>query len=492
MTQRSKSKAVNHSKATGKIVIDRGVSGKIPPNPPFSKGGMVSTIAALATPPGSGGVGIIRVSGPLALDIAKHITQLALKPRYATWTPFYANNNTELDEGIALYFKAPHSFTGEDVLELQAHGGVVVLDQLLARALELGAVMAEPGEFSKRAFLNNKIDLLQAEAVADLIQAHSSSAAQAAMRSLQGDFSKRIHALIQQLTDLRIMIEAALDFPEEEIDFLSEWPILQQLQTLQHEIQALICASTQGAVLREGIHLVIVGEPNVGKSSLMNDLAGYDAAIVTPIAGTTRDVLRETILLDGLPVRLVDTAGLRHTDDIIEQQGITRALNEVDKAEYVLLLIDATKTPLQDITHWDTIWPSMTQPCPAPEKIILVRNKVDLTGEVAGMQTCALGPVLQISAQTGEGISALIHHLKQLVLPPATEGIFMGRRRHLDALQLAQQRINQGITQLQEYHAAELLAEELRLAQESLGTITGQVTSDDLLGKIFSTFCIGK
>ena len=452
------------------------------------------TIAAQATAPGRGGVGIIRVSGPAALSVAREVLKLEPKPRYAHYSPFFDHDGQALDEGIALYFPNPASFTGEDVLELQGHGGPVVLDLLLQRILALGVRQANPGEFSERAFLNDKLDLAQAEAIADLIDSTSVQAARSAMRSLQGAFSVRVNALVEALIELRIYVEAAIDFPEEEIDFLNDGKVTTELTTIARQLSEVIDEAGQGAILRDGMTVVIAGRPNAGKSSLMNVLAGHDRAIVTEIAGTTRDVLKEHINIDGMPLHVVDTAGLRETDDRVEQIGVERAFKAIEEADRVLLMVDGSAT---DATHAHDIWPEFADRLPSLDKLTIIRNKIDLTGEQPGLSEVDGVPVLRICAcnalRNEHGVSVLREHLKACMgYEGAMEGSFSARRRHLEALRQASEHINNGHLQLERMGAGELLAEDLRQAQKALGEITGSFSSDDLLGRIFSSFCIGK
>lgn len=449
------------------------------------------TIVAQATPPGRGGVGILRVSGPKVQDVAKAVLGILPKPRYAHYLPFLASDGTTLDEGIALFFPNPHSFTGEDVLELQGHGGPVILDLLLKRILDIpGVRIARPGEFSERAFLNDKLDLAQAEAIADLIDASSEQAAKSALSSLQGVFSKKINTLVEALIHLRIFTEAAIDFPEEEIDFLSDGKIAAELEQVIQRLNEVRQEAKQGSLLREGMKVVIAGRPNAGKSSLLNALAGRDAAIVTDIAGTTRDVLREHIHIDGMPLHIIDTAGLREASDEVERIGIERAWQEIDQADRVLFMVDSTTT---NETNPEKLWPEFIERLPKNLPVTVIRNKADLTGEPLGYSEQNGYCLIQLSARTGEGITLLRDHLKQVMgFTSSTEGGFLARRRHLQALEKAAEHLNNGQYQLTTFHAGELLAEELRLAQEALSEITGEFTSDDLLGRIFSSFCIGK
>ncbi|MGP5310294.1 tRNA uridine-5-carboxymethylaminomethyl(34) synthesis GTPase MnmE [Vreelandella alkaliphila] len=447
------------------------------------------TITALATPPGRGGVGIIRVSGPACRDIAAAVLGHCPSPRYAHYGPFYAAESV-IDEGIALLFNGPHSFTGEDVLELQGHGGPIIMDMLLERCLQLGARLARPGEFSERAFLNDKLDLAQAEAIADLIDATSRSAAENAVRSLQGEFSQRISALVERLIELRVYVEAAIDFPEEEIDFLADGHVASRLDSVQQALTAVRKAAGQGALLREGMSVVIAGRPNAGKSSLLNALTEQDTAIVTDIAGTTRDVLREYIHIDGMPLHIIDTAGLRDTPDAVEKIGVARAWEEIEKADRVLLLVDASTT---DATDPMTIWPEFVARLPDQTRLTLVRNKIDTSAEQAGIDLSTTPPTIRLSAKTGVGVDNLKTHLKDIMgFSATTEGRFSARRRHLDALDRAMIALETGRAQLDGYGAGELLAEDLRDAQQALGEITGEFSADDLLGEIFGSFCIGK
>lgn len=449
------------------------------------------TIAAVATAQGRGGVGIVRVSGPQAARIAQAIAGRQLKPRHAHYGPFRDAVGDTLDEGLALYFPGPNSFTGEDVLELQGHGGPVVLDLLLRRCLELGARQARPGEFSERAFLNDKLDLAQAEAIADLIEASSEQAARNALRSLQGEFSRRVQGLTERLIQLRIYVEAAIDFPEEEIDFLADGHVLGLLDGVRENLSTVLREAGQGALLREGMTVVIAGRPNAGKSSLLNALAGREAAIVTEIAGTTRDVLREHIHIDGMPLHVVDTAGLRDTDDHVEKIGVERALKAIEEADRVLLVVDATAAESADPF---ALWPEFLDSRPDPAKVTLIRNKADLSGDAVDLQTSADGHVtLNLSARSGEGLELLREHLKACMgYEQTAESSFSARRRHLEALRQASSHLEHGRSQLTLAGAGELLAEDLRHAQQALGEITGAFSSDDLLGRIFSSFCIGK
>ncbi|WP_445356438.1 tRNA uridine-5-carboxymethylaminomethyl(34) synthesis GTPase MnmE [Microbulbifer sp. ANSA002] len=449
------------------------------------------TIAAVATAPGRGGIGVIRLSGPKALSIAQQICgDKLLKARYAHYRNFFHSEQL-IDQGLALFFPGPNSFTGEDVVELQGHGGPVILDQLLKATIELGARQARPGEFSERAFLNDKMDLTQAEAIADLIDAGSAQAARNAMRSLQGAFSDKIEDLVESLIHLRIYVEAAIDFPEEEIDFLADGKVAADIQALLAQMAGVEAQARQGAIMREGMRVAIAGRPNAGKSSLLNALAGRNTAIVTDIAGTTRDILREDIHIDGMPLQFADTAGLRDAPDKVEQIGIERAWEEIHQADRVLLVMDAEQLHSLDPAE---AWPEFTNQLQDLDKLTLVLNKIDLSDYSAGLQAHTEGvPVIAISAKTGAGLEALKEHLKQSIgFSGAAEGTFSARRRHLEALERARAFIEQGSQQLHSHGAGELLAEDLRQAQQALGEITGAMSADELLGKIFGSFCIGK
>jgi tRNA modification GTPase len=443
------------------------------------------TIAAQATPPGRGGVGIVRISGPKAAECATAILGHCPRPRYAEYLPFSDLAGEVVDEGLALYFPGPNSFTGEDVLELQGHGGPVVMDRLLAIVQQLGVRLARPGEFSERAFLNGKLDLAQAEAIADLIDAGSEQAARSALRSLRGEFSQRVHELVERLTELRIYVESAIDFPEEEIDFLADGEVQRRLDGIRATLAAVQAAAQQGSLLKEGMTVVLAGLPNAGKSSLLNALAGQESAIVTEIAGTTRDVLREQISLDGMPLHIIDTAGLRESTDAVEQEGIRRAWREIGQADRLLLLVDDGR----GVTEEER---AILERLPQGLDVTVIRNKCDLSGHSAAVAEGELGTEIRLSAKTGEGLELLRRHLEQSIgYQGGGEGSFMARRRHLDALARAEANLQNGDRLLQQ-GAGELLAEELSLAQQALGEITGEVSSDDLLGRIFSSFCIGK
>jgi tRNA modification GTPase len=441
------------------------------------------TIAAIATPSGNGGVGIIRISGGLVAQIATQLTKKALIPRTAQFTTFLETDNSVIDSGIALYFPAPASYTGEDVLELQAHGGSVVLNMLLRRVLALGARLAKPGEFTERAFLNDKLDLAQAEAVADLITSSTEQSVRSAQRSMQGVFSEQINTLITELTELRIYIEAAIDFVDEEIDFLTDGIVENRLISLVQRLEEIQQTAKQGRLLRDGMTVVLAGKPNAGKSSLLNALAGHDAAIVTDIAGTTRDVLRERIQLDGMPLHIIDTAGLHDSTNAVEQEGIRRAFEEIRKADKVLLLIDIRDTEPQALL--DSISKG--------QDITTVFNKIDLVNKQPEIQTTETSTQIYLSIKTGAGMDLLIQHLKQSVgYNETAENIFIARTRHLEALKKGYELVQNALQQLQTTQASELIAEDLRQAQQALAEITGEFSSDDLLGKIFSSFCIGK
>lgn len=450
------------------------------------------TIAAIATAPGQAGVGIVRVSGPQAKAIAAKVLGYAPKPRYAHYGTFLDQQDQIIDEGIGLFFPNPYSFTGEDVFELQGHGGTVILDLLLREVCSLGARLARPGEFSERAFLNDKLDLAQAEAIADLIESSSEQAARCAVRSMQGVFSRRIETLVEAVTHLRIYVEAAIDFPEEEIDFLADGKVATDLQALLEQLREILGEAQQGTILRDGMKVVIAGRPNAGKSSLLNALAGREAAIVTAIEGTTRDVLREHIHIDGMPLHIIDTAGLRESLDEVEQIGIARAWDEIRQADRILLMVDATTT---DKTTPHEIWPDFIDQLPPSAPVTVIRNKVDLSGEIVGVSELSTdqAPVIRLAAKSTDGVEVLRDHLKDCMgFASTTEGGFLARRRHLDALERALESLLQGQSQLEGYGAGELLAEDMRTAQDALGEITGQITPDELLGKIFGSFCIGK
>jgi tRNA modification GTPase len=442
------------------------------------------TIVAQATPSGRGGISIVRISGPCVKTIAAKLLGEVPKPRYAAYLPFLDTDKNIIDEGVAIFFAAPHSFTGEDVLELQGHGGPAVVDILIRQVLQLDARLARPGEFSERAFLNDKMDLVQAEAIADLIDASSEQAARSALRSLQGEFSRRLHALVEEIIYLRTYVEAAIDFTEEEIDFLGDGVIAAKLAAAINALENIQAEAIQGTLLRDGIIVVIAGAPNVGKSSLLNSLCGTDTAIVTPIAGTTRDVLREQINVDGMPVHIIDTAGLRASTDPVEQEGMRRAEREIAQAD-ILLQLHAADIPADDTIDFAKLISPRTA-------LVIVKNKIDLTGDAPSITNSANGTHIALSASTGSGVDLLKNHIKSCVGFQTGEGVFSARRRHLDALAQAKDFLLTGQQQLHQRHAGELLAEDLRQAQFLLSSITGEFTADDLLGRIFGSFCIGK
>jgi len=464
-----------------------------------------TTIAAQATAPGRGGVGIIRVSGPEAKHIAKAILGRVPEVRKAEYLPFKDINNQILDQGIALFFQAPNSFTGEDVIEFQGHGGPVILDMLLKAILALpNVIMAKPGEFSEQAFLNDKLDLTQAEAIADLINSSSEQAARSALHSLQGDFSTLVHDMVESIIHLRMYVEAAIDFPEEEIDFLADKKVARDLKAIIKQVESVRKQAQQGSIIREGMRVVIAGRPNAGKSSLLNALSGKESAIVTDIAGTTRDVLAEQIHIDGMPLHIIDTAGLRESDDTVEKIGIERAWQEINQADRVLLMVDSSEdhSVLEDEQEIKNYYPEFFEKLPSNIGLTLIRNKADINPAIKkehfGLveftdQQKVNHTVITLSAKTGNGLDALKEHLKSVIgYQGSTEGGFMARRRHLTALDNAYQHLIIGLEQLESYVAGEILAEELRICQQELDKITGEFTSDDLLTKIFSSFCIGK
>lgn len=438
------------------------------------------TIAAIATAPGRGGIGVVRVSGPRPEIFMQGLLGRTLRPRHAHRTRFLDARGEVLDDGIALWFPAPHSFTGEHVLEFQGHGGPVVLQAVLERCLELGARPAGPGEFSRRAFLNGKVDLAQAEAIADLIDAGSRQAARSALRALEGEFSRRVHALRDALIQLRMLVEATLDFPEEDIDFLEQADAWGRLETVSQQLKSVLASTRQGVLLRDGLNVVLVGQPNVGKSSLLNQLAGFEAAIVTEVAGTTRDTLREAIQIEGVPLHIIDTAGLRETADPVERLGIQRTWGAVDKADMALLLIDAQ----HGVGASEEAILARLPPIP----VLTVHNKIDQTGESARLGED--GREIWLSAKLGLGLDLLRRRLLELAgWQQSGEGVYTARARHLEALNRAQDHLQSA---REAGRQLEFFAEELRLAQEALGEITGEFTADDLLGVIFSQFCIGK
>jgi tRNA modification GTPase len=445
------------------------------------------TIVAAATPPGRGGVGVVRVSGPKTPEIAATLVGELPAPRHATLTPFRDGAGVPIDVGIALFFPGPLSYTGEHVLELQGHGGPVIVEALVSRCLELGARRARPGEFTERAFLNDKIDLAQAEAVADLIDAGSLEAARAAMRSLQGDFSNMVQGLTDALIDLRAFVEAAIDFPEEEVDFLGDAALAERLTTVRGHFDAVATAAGQGRLLRDGMTVVLAGRPNSGKSSLLNRLAGYDAAIVTAMPGTTRDVLRERIDIDGLPLHVLDTAGLRDSDDAVEREGVRRAGLEMARADRVLFVIDSSNDPL------GRAFEEERGRLPADVPVTLVFNKIDIAAGLPVDDTLSGPQRIHVSAATGVGLNLLRSHLKDSVsFQTAGNGSISARRRHLEALARARDCVESAARQLEQHRAGELVAEDLRSGQQALEEITGIFTADDLLGRIFGSFCIGK
>ena len=443
------------------------------------------TIVAIASPLGRGAVGVIRISGSDVPRVAVALLGTLPEPRVARLRCFHDADGTALDEGLALYFPAPASFTGEHVLELQGHGGAFILDRVLRRVLGMGVRMARPGEFSERAFLNGKMDLAQAEAVADLIDAGTTAAARAAVRSMQGEFSTRIRELQSQLTELRVYVEAAIDFPDEEIDFLEGAALQDRLSRVFAGFESITAAARQGALLREGLNVVIAGSPNAGKSTLLNRLVGDEVAIVTNLPGTTRDVLRQQVHFDGLPVNLIDTAGLRAAADVVEEEGIRRAKFEMQRADRTLYVLDATlgsAVSASDLAH-----------LPPAVPVVFVMNKIDLLGIAPRMDSHAGFARIFLSAQTGAGIELLRDHLKLSAgYRDADSGALSARRRHLDALRRARELAESAAATLRDTHAAELFAEDLRLAQRNLSEITGDFTSEDLLGEIFGSFCIGK
>lgn len=459
------------------------------------------TICAIVTAPGRGGVGIVRLSGPLSRSIAAQLIPLELQARHAHFCDFLDADGSTIDQGIALYFPAPNSYTGEDIIELQGHGGMQVLNSILSRALDLGARLANPGEFTERAFMNNKIDLVQAEAIADLIDANSQQAARSAIRTLQGEFSRRINELVERLTIIRVNVEAAIDFSDEDIDVMSRMGVAEQITETQQLLAAVFSQAQQGSLLQEGISIVIAGKPNAGKSSLLNALSGQDSAIVTDIPGTTRDLLHQQITLSGVPVHVTDTAGLRHSDDVVEQEGVRRARLAMAKADQILLVVDSQGAG-EDLA-------GLLEPLELDEldagqrreilsRTTVVMNKIDLCEtsdahiESTTYQEVPL-TLISLSARENLGISLLTSHLLETVgFKAGSEGAFVARERHLRALRAAEDCLNKGAYGVSEHLQLELIAEDLRLAQQFLGEITGEVSSDDLLGKIFASFCVGK
>jgi len=441
------------------------------------------TICALATAYGQSGIGVIRVTGPLSKSISKKILHQDLQPRYAYYGSFFDNDNNLIDKGVAIAFPGPNSYTGEDVVEFQGHGGVSVIRKLLETIISLDVRVAEPGEFTKRAFLNGKMDLVQAEAVQDLIQSSSEESALSAVRSLTGEFSEKINQILSELIALRVFVEATIDFSDEEIDFLESHEVSSKLYSLKLTLLNILESANQGAILRDGIHVAIAGKPNAGKSSLLNSLTKQPSAIVTDVAGTTRDVLKETIQIDGMPIHIIDTAGLHNSDNIIEQEGIRRAHTEINNADVVLLVYDASDKSV-DLS----ILPESVKDKPK----IVIKNKIDLTGSKTGIQNIQNNPEISISAKNGDGINIVRKALADFAgLNSNTEGVFLARKRHIIAINETLSFINSAISQL-DGGASELVAEDLRQAGMHLGQITGEFSSDDLLGQIFSSFCIGK
>ncbi len=444
------------------------------------------TIAAIATASGRGGIGIIRVSGGNTAQIAKAILGTQLKPRKAYHKPFKAQDGSIIDSGLALYFQSPASYTGEDTLELQGHGGPVVMDMLLRRVVELGARLARAGEFTERAFLNEKLDLAQAEAVADVIDAGTEQAVKSAQRSLQGEFSAQIKTLQEAITQIRLYVESAIDFSDEDIDFLASEELVKKQQRVQQLFLQIQRIAKQGSLLREGITVVLAGSPNAGKSSLLNALTKKDSAIVTNVPGTTRDTLKEQIQLDGMPLHIIDTAGLRETADVVEQEGVRRAHKAIQSADRVLLVIDDRERETVSLEQ-------RLRDIPKKIPVTLVFNKIDLTGSPAGLFSDHVVPKINLSIKNSTGLDVLRNHLKQVVgFEAGDQGVFMARRRHLDALKRADTLYTEGVQQFIKHQAGELFAEDLRQVQNALSEITGSMSADDLLGEIFSSFCIGK
>ena len=461
----------------------------------------IDTVCAIATAPGRSGVGIIRISGPLSHFISEQILGFSPTARYAHFCNFLDEAEQTIDQGIALFFSAPNSFTGEDVLELQGHGGTYVLRELLERAVQLGARLANPGEFSERAFLNNKIDLLQAEAIADLIESNSKQAAKSALRTLQGEFSNKILNLVQLLIEARVHIEATIDFSDEDIDFVSDNKVGDSLSAILESIEATLAQAKQGALLKEGVNVVIAGKPNAGKSSLLNALSGVDSAIVTDVPGTTRDLLSEEINIDGLPVHIIDTAGIRISDDVVEQEGLRRAQQAIEQADHLLLIVDKSQ-PEQDVEKLLAPLVLLTDKSVKEldylQNTAIIFNKIDLlNNEVPSVSTIKYLnysiPTISLSAKGNVGIELLRDYIKEAIGFNVTEeGVFIARERHLIALNNAKKLIVSALELLETHSSLELIAEDLRFAQMQLGAITGEFTSDDLLGEIFSNFCVGK
>jgi tRNA modification GTPase len=449
----------------------------------------LETIVAVATPPGRGGIGIVRMSGARALEIGTIIAGRRLEARHAHHCLFRDGAGDALDDGLVLAFPGPASFTGEDVVELQGHGGPIVLERIVAACLASGARLARPGEFSERAFLNDRLDLAQAEAIADLIDSASEAAARGALKTLRGDFSARIDALMEAVTALRIYVEASIDFPDEDVDFLADGDVLGRIDALASEVRTVIDAAGQGVLLTDGMTLVLAGPPNAGKSSLMNALARRDSAIVTELPGTTRDVLRERIDLDGMPLHIVDTAGLRDTADRIEAEGVRRARAEIEAADCLLYMVDATDAAALPGTREEL---QMRVGVALPPRVLLVRNKIDLVGAVATLDEEGL-PQLSMSVRAGAGLDLLRAHLKRMMgYDDGDASQFTARARHVDALRRASAALEEARSTLVATGAGDLVAEDLRRAHDALGEIVGAVTPDDLLGRIFSSFCIGK
>ncbi len=442
------------------------------------------TIAAIATPAGNGGIGIVRLSGNRSLEIARAITQTEPLPRHAHTCTFHDRQGRTLDQGILIYFRGPASFTGEDIVEFQAHGGRVVLQMLLQETLDRGARLARPGEFSERAYLNDRIDLVQAEAIADLIESTSSHAARSAVRSLEGEFSENIQRVVDQVVSLRVYVESALDFPEEEIDFLANPDLQVQLESVLATLDSLIRRAETGRRLHGGLRVVIAGEPNAGKSSLLNRLVRTNRSIVTPIAGTTRDTIEDFMLIEGMPITVIDTAGIHNTVDPVEQEGIRRSWAEIEKADIVLLISDSDQcdTPAQFREYINK-----------GNRLLFIHNKIDNTGRLPSVETRNEVPHVYISALTGAGMDLLLQQLGKLAgLADIGEDVILARQRHITALQQARESVDAGMSAFRTEGSAELLAEELRKTQQYLGSITGEFHNDDLLGEIFSRFCIGK
>jgi tRNA modification GTPase len=448
---------------------------------------MTDSIVAIATPPGRGGIGVVRISGPAVKNIVNGLVALTLSPRHAHFCKFRDKDGSVIDEGIAIFFKAPASYTGEDMLEVYTHGSRIVLNQIVSRAIELGARLAKPGEFTERAFHNNKLDLVQAEAVADLVDSVSEHAARSAVRSLEGEFSRRVNGLLEALVDLRTHIEGSLDFPDEDVNFSAHTNIGTKLKTCLKDLQDLFVRAKQGVILKEGITAVILGRPNVGKSTFLNRLAGREAAIVTDEPGTTRDLIEQDILIDDIPVHIIDTAGLRTATNKVEKEGIARAKTAAEKADILIILVEHGSRPGAEEQK-------QMEAAAENKKVIIVYNKIDLTGSGPEIiKKSGEKAEILLSAKTGEGMDLFVQHLKELLgVQDMFEDVFMARKRHLDALKRTKESIEKAIKLHGNHESPELLAEELRLAQQSLGEITGAFVPDDLLGEIFKKFCIGK